>query len=648
MKQRYTFLDLRATVNELKPRIVDKFIQNFYTTSQRIIYIKLSNKDVLLIEPGIRMHLTSGHGTDITHFCKILRKRARRDKVVDIYQSGFDRVVVMELTRQKIVFEFFSGGNILILEGNKVVEVFRVVKDLDIVKGSDYVFNKVEFDFSFEAFLNNDMSNFLPFDSLLVDEVVGMLSSKLKVGVMDMRKSVLNGIPIGNDAKKAFEQVMDEFRRRIEDIQGYGGVIMVRGKPSNLVPFRVKNAQEFPSFNDAAEFFFMDRKKSKGTAESKADRIKKRQEEYMREMEREREAYRKKAELLQENSDLVRKVLDIFNVVRKNKMKWTDFDKFREQENMRGNKVSMAIARVDFPSNTCWMVIGDEEIEIDFGISLFSNVNKLFLKNKKLEEKIKRARDVLGEVLKKVAPKVETKKISRVLYWFEKFNFFFSSDNVLVIGGKNAQQNDIIVKKHLEPTDLYFHGDVQGCSSIVVKKATERTTIETACMALCLSKCWETNVVSPVWYVNGDQVSKTAPSGEYLTKGSFMIRGKKNYVECHKLEYGLGLLFKVEEDIGTQVEEMRIVGEEKYKFVCDPGEREITHAMPVCAPWSVVSKYKYKIRLVPGREKKGKLAHEISRRFVGQALDRERSYVQSISVDEYMNVILGNARIGKC
>ena len=43
------------------------------------------------------------------------------------------------------------------------------------------------------------------------------------------------------------------------------------------------------------------------------------------------------------------------------------------------------------------------------------------------------------------------------------------------------------------------------------------------------------------------QVSKSAPSGEYLPQGSFMIRGKKNFINPPKLELGFGFLFKIDE-----------------------------------------------------------------------------------------------------
>ena len=43
------------------------------------------------------------------------------------------------------------------------------------------------------------------------------------------------------------------------------------------------------------------------------------------------------------------------------------------------------------------------------------------------------------------------------------------------------------------------------------------------------------------------QVSKSAPTGEYLSTGSFMIRGKKNYLPPNSLVMGFGLLFRVDE-----------------------------------------------------------------------------------------------------
>lgn len=52
-------------------------------------------------------------------------------------------------------------------------------------------------------------------------------------------------------------------------------------------------------------------------------------------------------------------------------------------------------------------------------------------------------------------------------------------------------------------------------------------------------------MVTSAWWVESHQVSKTAPTGEYLTVGSFMIRGKKNFLPASQLEMGIGVLFRL-------------------------------------------------------------------------------------------------------
>lgn len=49
------------------------------------------------------------------------------------------------------------------------------------------------------------------------------------------------------------------------------------------------------------------------------------------------------------------------------------------------------------------------------------------------------------------------------------------------------------------------------------------------------------------YWVFGEQVSKTAPTGEYLTTGSFMIRGKKNFLPPSHLILGMSFLFRLED-----------------------------------------------------------------------------------------------------
>ena len=80
------------------------------------------------------------------------------------------------------------------------------------------------------------------------------------------------------------------------------------------------------------------------------------------------------------------------------------------------------------------------------------------------------------------------------------------------------------------------------------KEVPPKTLNEAGQMAVCYSAAWESKVVTSAYWVESSQVSKTAPTGEYLTTGSFMIRGKKNYLPPSHLILGFGILFKLGDD----------------------------------------------------------------------------------------------------
>ena len=65
-------------------------------------------------------------------------------------------------------------------------------------------------------------------------------------------------------------------------------------------------------------------------------------------------------------------------------------------------------------------------------------------------------------------------------------------------------------------------------------------------------------IVTNAYWVWGDQVSKTPQSGEYLVTGSFMIRGKKNYINPQRLELGVTIMYKLDDDsIANHLNERR-------------------------------------------------------------------------------------------
>jgi predicted ribosome quality control (RQC) complex YloA/Tae2 family protein len=129
--------------------------------------------------------------------------------------------------------------------------------------------------------------------------------------------------------------------------------------------------------------------------------------------------------------------------------------------------------------------------------------------------------------------------------WFEKFRWFVTAEGRLAIGGRDAQTNSAILSRHLDANDTVYHADLFGSPFFVLKggKAqTDEEAREVAQATVAFSSAWKTGLGSAdAYWVNPDQVSSAAPSGEYLARGSFAIRGKKNFLTKMIVELAVGI-----------------------------------------------------------------------------------------------------------
>jgi predicted ribosome quality control (RQC) complex YloA/Tae2 family protein len=146
--------------------------------------------------------------------------------------------------------------------------------------------------------------------------------------------------------------------------------------------------------------------------------------------------------------------------------------------------------------------------------------------------------------------KVESveKKKRRKREWYERYRWFVSSEGHLVIGGRDARSNESIVKRHLEDGDIHVHADMTGAPQVIVKRgagASESVLHEAGIFAVSFSKAWKMQVGSlDAYWVHPEQVTKDAPSGEFLTTGAFAIKGKKNYLKKLPVEVAIGVYDK--------------------------------------------------------------------------------------------------------
>jgi hypothetical protein len=77
---------------------------------------------------------------------------------------------------------------------------------------------------------------------------------------------------------------------------------------------------------------------------------------------------------------------------------------------------------------------------------------------------------------------------------------------------------------------------------VKMKEGVTDLTLREACeFAVATSRAWNARIGSAAGYwVLPEQVSKTPQSGEFLAKGAFVIRGKRNYADKVDIIYAVG------------------------------------------------------------------------------------------------------------
>ncbi|KAI9139262.1 fibronectin-binding protein A N-terminus-domain-containing protein [Paraphysoderma sedebokerense] len=374
--------------------------------------------------------------------------------------------------------------------------------------------------------------------------------------------------------------------------------------------------KEFETFDKAADEFFSEIESQKLDLKSrqqeeaaikKLEAIRKEQKGRVQGLQSAQVSNVEKAQLIEQNLELVDQAILIIRSAVANAIDWKDLEEMVREEKKKGNPVAQAIASLKLGINHIVLSLrnpyldedfgfsdeddendevqatgtkGNKEIsvDIDIGISAHANARRYYeikkasaVKEAKTlaasEKALKSAEQKIKQDLKQTRITATINKMRKSL-WFEKFIWFISTENYLVLAGHDAQQNELLVKRYLRKGDLYIHADLHGAPTVIIKNPNPETPVppstlaQAGSLAVCSSRAWESKIVTSAWWVYDDQVSKTAPTGEYLTTGSFMIRGKKNFLPPSQLVYGFGILFKVDEtSVGRHIGERRILYE---------------------------------------------------------------------------------------
>lgn len=157
-----------------------------------------------------------------------------------------------------------------------------------------------------------------------------------------------------------------------------------------------------------------------------------------------------------------------------------------------------------------------------------------------------------------------------------------------------------------------------------------------------------------------------APTGRYtsVTENAPMAEGLAELLEADKASKGAerehtrGQLKAIEkQEVAAIVAEEAIDTDPAVDTDSEVGtltgqphaDDQFQYAMLVCAPWTSLSSFKYKVKVVPGSAagKKSRVAHEALSVFTKQAegTDRELELVKALSVDEAVHLLPQASRL---
>ncbi len=487
---------------------------------------------------------TPPHAKVPTSFAMYLRKYLKGKRINKVVQQGFDRIVALEFDGAKMIFELFRDGNALFVspEGQILSLLVRERwKDRTLKKGETYTLppsgmNPV--DITLEDFLpamKNDkqvvafLAREMSFGGTYAEEVCA------RAGIE--KSTPCNTLP-SKDVKLLLNTVKGLLNESITP-----SIIGEGEKRIDVVPISLKkytdfSETKFSSFNSALEEYFLsgmnvkeeeNAKKEKMTREKKILVRKKAQEDAIMRRDKEAGSLVRAAELISASySEYESLILAV-----------------REKGIGKAKQVSVKVKSVDNKKKLISIDAGNgTTVELSIEKSLAENINAIYSRSKMLKQKMLRANDALLKTEKLLLEKREEIVMQKTCVrekqqkkeWYQKFRWFRSSNGFLVVGGRDATSNEVLIKKHTEKNDLVFHTDVAGSPFVVIKASEneidKKTIDETAQFTASYSRAWKQGVGSlDVFYISPEQVTKKTPSGEYMGHGSFMVYGKKNWIK---------------------------------------------------------------------------------------------------------------------
>ena len=601
MKTALSSFDLRALVAEWQELVGGYFDKTYQKAEDLVLKINVPGKGrrELFFAPGrwLCLHAMEDKGENLPPFAQTLRRLIDNARITAVEQRGFDRIVTLKAARGPdvfdVVFEVFAKGNLVVVKDGTTAAALSSVafKDRVVRPGEPYAYpphgvDPLELDrTSFDRSLREAKG-----------QVVRVLASVINLGGQYAEElCLLAGVAKETRVKDLVDGQVDALYTALNNLavavdqERRPALVLDGGRPVDATPVDLRQhdgheRRPFPTFNEALSQYL-------ASAPTEVEGVDEVAAKFDRRIAQQRESLQA---LREEATRLEAQAHFLYG-------HYAPFD-----ELLRGIREGSApapgtqVRAIDRLNHTVTLAIGDfDAITLDYERDVTANAQSLYdrrreaqLKAQKVEEAIETTRQEMEIVRRKavraaVRPKVRATKAM----WFDAYRWCLSSEGRLILAGRDARTNDQLVKKHLKEGDRYAHADLHGAPSTVVKegsKASDATLREACEFALAYSKAWSAGLASgSAYWVLPEQVSKQAESGEFLPRGAFVVRGKRNYLHDLPVRIAVG-----EVDI--------------------EGHRKVMGG-PVSAVVARSSRY---LVLVPGKEDRERIAKRIATAFV--------------------------------
>lgn len=541
----------------------------------------------LVMQCGSRIHTSKyplENPTNPPTFPMLLRKRIKGAHVESIKQHNFDRVVEIRVKKDKyytVVVELFDKGNIILLdeENNIILPLKRKqLSARDISSKKEYIFPEERginpLTTTEEEFKNifietdSDVVRTLAMNglgSLYAEEIIERANDLCQID-KNTQNNELTDQQITN-LYKSFKELFNVLKN-----EEYKPQIVKIGNKEDVVPLdliKYENGQKtyYENFNEACDEFYSQKVNSdiKDLKEKmwnkKVNKFEKRlrlQEETLDNFNKTIETSQLKGETIYSNYTTIENLVNVVNSAISKGYSFKEIGKILKKAKEDGMAEAQIFDSMD-KMGVLTLKINDTSVIIDPKLSIPENAENYYEKAKKAKRKTKGALIAIENTKKQLEDikskkelameniSIPKKRVKKNLKWYEKLRWFITSDNTLVIGGRDAGTNEAIVKKYLDNNDIYLHADIHGATSTAIKlegKSLNDTILkESGEFAASFSSAWSKGFTSQdVFWVHPEQVSKTPEAGEFLAKGSFVIRGNRNYIRSARVKIAIGIV----------------------------------------------------------------------------------------------------------